>query len=474
MKRYVHLLLAALLVGGSVAGAGAFAAAESNEATGSNGATEREALSEAPAVTDAVPPNVTERWRRTYGGSGDDIFADLVRTDDGGYLLAGWKGGDDRDGWVVKVDAEGRKQWAKTFGGSGTDRFYGVAKTDSGYLLAGRTDREGGPKGWILELGPEGERRSERTPGPGAFYALEAADSGYVLAGWTSGDGRAGWALKLDRNGSRAWARSYAPPEGYDAGYVRDVVPANDSAGYYLAGKIEGDSDDAWALKVGADGAQVWSATAGGANRDDVWAAAPADSGVVVVGETESNSTGPRDGWLVKFDGEGTKAWERRHGGEGVQWLDSAMRTDSGYLFTGSSTAGPVGGADGYLLATDTEGNARATSYVGTDSWDKPWPHVRAHGNDGYVLAGQTSGDGAAGKDGWLVRVGPLGSASGTAGSDATATTNGTTVDALDGDTETATVGGGTSGGVPGFGVAAALVALLAAVLVGGRRIGRR
>ncbi|MFC4549864.1 PGF-CTERM sorting domain-containing protein, partial [Halorussus sp. GCM10023401] len=447
-------------------------ATKSNEVTASSEATEREALREMPAVTDAVSQNVTERWRRTYGGSGDDIFADVVRTDDGGYLLAGWKGGDDRDSWVVKVDAEGHRQWAKTFGGSGTDRFYGVAKTDSGYVLAGRTDREGGAKGWILELGPGGERRSERTPGPGAFYVLEADDSGYVLAGWTRGDGTEGWAMKLDRNGSRAWARSYAPPEGYDAGYVRDVVPANDSAGYYLAGKIEGDSDDAWALKVGADGAKAWSATAGGANRDDVWAAAPADSGLVVVGETESNSTGPRDGWLVKFDGDGTKAWERRHGGEGVQWLDSAMRTDSGYLFTGSSTAGPVGGADGYLLATDAEGNARASTYVGTDSWDKPWPHVRAH-DGGYVLAGQTSGDGAAGKDGWLVRVGPFVSAngSGTAGAE---TTSGTTANALDGDTETATASGGTAGGVPGFGVAAALVALLAAALVGGRRIGRR
>ena len=458
MKRHGHVLLAVMLVIGTVAAtfsAGALAATDS-------------ATVERPSEPAArATPDLPEQWRHTYGGSGDDIFADVVRTADGGYLAVGWKGGDDRDGWVVKTDGEGTEQWTKTFGGSGTDRFYGVSKTDDGYLLAGRTDRDGGAKGWILELDAEGEKTNERTPGSGAFYALEADDSGYLLAGWTRGEGTEGWAMRLDRDGSEAWSRSYAAPDGYDSGYLRAVVPADD--GYYLAGKIEGDSDDAWALRVGPDGAQRWNATAGGPARDDVWAAASADSGVVVVGETESDSDGPRDGWLVKFDANGSQSWERRHGGSGVDWLDSAARTDDGYLFTGSSKTDS--GVDGYVLATDDDGTVRSESYYGTESWDKPWPHVPAHGG-GYVLAGQTAGDGADGKDGWLVRIGSDGGENATSG---TAETMGTTratsdANATNGamvpNTETATVQDGTSGGVPGFGFAVAVLSLLGATLL--------
>ncbi|NEU58325.1 hypothetical protein [Halorussus sp. MSC15.2] len=427
------------------------------------------------AVEAREPPTLPERWQRTYGGSGDDIFADAVRTDDGGYLLVGWTGGENRDGWVLKTDGEGNKQWAETLGGSGTDRLWGVARTDSGYLLAGRTDDDGA-NGWVVEMSADGETLENRTLGSGAFYAVERRDAGdatgYLLAGWTDGDGStAGWTVGLDANRSTAWQESHAVPEGYDAGYIRAIVPTD--TGYYLAGKIEGDSDDAWALRLAADGTREWQTTAGGPSRDDVWAAASAaspgpnasdaDAGFVLAGETESNSTGPRDGWLVKFGPDGTVEWEHRPGGEGTQWLDSAMRTDEGFLFTGGSDAGPKGSVDGYLLATDAAGESERQTYYGTDGWDKPWPAIRAHGG-GYLLAGQTSGNGATARDGWLLRIGGQ-SANGT-GTTGEATTDGggTTDEAMRGDTATATAT--SEGPIPGFGLDAALVALAGLLLV--------
>jgi PGF-CTERM protein len=192
----------------------------------------------------------------------------------------------------------------------------------------------------------------------------------------------------------------------------------------------------------------------------------------------------------VKFDSEGEVEWEQKPGGEGLQWLDSAMRTDDGYLFTGGSDAGPVGGVDGYVLATDAAGETRWESYYGTSGWDKPWPAIRAH-DGGYLLAGQTSGGGSEGKDGWLVRIGASNesdaaattsetTASGEAAatSETTATTEETDTDeasdtdettneAMRGETVTATAE--SEGGVPGFGVGAALVALAAVLLVARR-----
>ncbi|UPV76370.1 hypothetical protein M0R89_19615 (plasmid) [Halorussus limi] len=456
--------LVALLVGASVAAV--------LPAAATDGPPDGESTAEIEA---REPPNLPEQWRRTYGASGDDMFADVVRTDDGGYLLVGWTGGEDRDGWVLKTDAAGERQWAKTLGGSGTDRLWGLARTGDGYLLAGRTTTDSGPQGWLVEVGPDGAVRENRTVGEGAFYALERRDAGngttYLAAGWTRGEsGRDGWAVGLDADRSTAWQKRYAAPEGYSNGYLRAVVPTD--SGYYLAGKIAGDSDDAWALRVGPDGERAWQTTAGGASRDDVWAAAPAaadgnaSAGFVLAGETESNSTGPRDGWLVKFGPEGAVEWERRPGGEGTQWLDSAMRTEDGYLFTGGSDAGPKGSVDGYALATDAAGESRWQKYYGTDGWDKPWPAVRAH-DGGYLLAGQTSGDGATGKDGWLVKIGGSGDGGGNATPVETTDPAETTAEAMRGDTATATAD--PEGGVPGFGVGAALVAL-AGLLLAARR----
>jgi hypothetical protein len=410
-------------------------------------------------------PALPEQWQRTYGGEGDDTFADVVRTDDGGYLAVGWAGGEDRDGWVVKTDAKGEVQWERTFGESGTDRFYGVARTEDGYVLAGRTDRDGSPRGWVVEIGPGGEPVDERTPGPGAFYALEPDESGYLLAGWARGDGREGWALRLDANRSTEWAETYPTPESYGDGYLRAIVPRE--SGYYVAGKVEGDSDDGWALAIGSDGAAEWQTTAGGPDRDDVWAAAPADDGFLFAGETESDSTGPRDGWLVKVGANGSVEWERRPGGNGTQWLDSAMQTEEGFLFTGSSNTGPYGSADGYVVATDADGRIAEESYYGTSGWDKPWPAIRAH-DGGYLLAGQTAGADAEGRDGWLVRIGATDATETATTADESATDTptdeGPATTALRAETATGTETPST--GVPGFGPTAAVLGLLLAVLV--------
>ena len=443
---------------------------------------------DAPNRTDArAPPDLPEQWQETYGASGDDMFADVARTDDGGYLLVGWTGEEDRDGWVLKVDGEGEKQWEETLGGPDTDRLWALAETGDGYLLGGRTTTQNGPQGWLVEVGPDGAVRENRTVGEGAFYALERRDAGnstgFLAAGWTRGDGgRDGWAVGLDAERATVWQESYQTPEGYGDGYLRAVVPTD--AGYYLAGKIEGDSDDAWALRIGDGGEVAWQATAGGPSRDDVWAAASASAddsanssadaaaGFVLAGETESDSTGPRDGWLVKFGSEGAVEWEQKPGGEGLQWLDSAMRTDDGYLFTGGSDAGPVGGVDGYVLATDPAGETRWETYYGTSGWDKPWPAIRAH-DGGYLLAGQTSGGDSEGKDGWLVKVGAsngsdaAATTTGEAGTSERTETAGTTDEAIRGETATATAE--PEGGVPGFGVGATLVAL-AALLLAARR----
>ena len=86
----------------------------------------------------------SQQWSKTYDGGAGDYSFDVVQTSDGGYALAGERGGGPwplpgyGDFWLVKTDADGNELWNVAHGGSGYDQAYSLVQTsDGGYALAG-------------------------------------------------------------------------------------------------------------------------------------------------------------------------------------------------------------------------------------------------------------------------------------------------------------------------------------------------
>ncbi|WP_158267548.1 GEVED domain-containing protein [Adhaeribacter arboris] len=116
-------------------------------------------------------------WDKRFGGILDEELRASVQTSDGGYLLAGKsfsnKSGNktqnsqgSSDYWIVKTDADGMYQWDKRYGGSEAEELRAVIKTpDGGLLLAGKSisgvsgDRtqpsQGGADFWLVKVAPE-------------------------------------------------------------------------------------------------------------------------------------------------------------------------------------------------------------------------------------------------------------------------------------------------------------------------------
>ena len=94
-------------------------------------------------------------WDKTFSGSYNEIANSIVQTTDGGYAVAGHKGG---DMWVIKLDASGNKTWDKTFGGRSYDRANAIVQTkDGGYAVAGYTSKgAGGYDMWVITLDKDG------------------------------------------------------------------------------------------------------------------------------------------------------------------------------------------------------------------------------------------------------------------------------------------------------------------------------
>ena len=81
---------------------------------------------------------------KTYGDQNTDLSLSLEKITNGGYLITGNVYPSDfgmQDGFVLKVDNEGRTKWNKKFGGKYQDGlFSGIETQDSSFLAVGFTN----------------------------------------------------------------------------------------------------------------------------------------------------------------------------------------------------------------------------------------------------------------------------------------------------------------------------------------------
>jgi hypothetical protein len=92
------------------------------------------------------------QWQNTIGGDYFDFLHYITQTPDGGYIVGGSSNSDisgdksensngGHDYWIVKLDSIGVIQWQYTIGGSEYDDLRSVVRTtDGGFLLAGFSD----------------------------------------------------------------------------------------------------------------------------------------------------------------------------------------------------------------------------------------------------------------------------------------------------------------------------------------------
>lgn len=149
-----------------------------------------------------------------YGGSGNDLLADIIKTDNGYVFTAntdshdgdvsGGHGSDDF--WVVKIDNDGKIIWQKCLGGSKSDYPKYITQTeDSGYIVIGHAKSyDGDVSGnhtewdrndiWIVKIDSEGEIVWEHCFGGlgserfiGRHTVIKKSDHHFVIAGRSQG-----------------------------------------------------------------------------------------------------------------------------------------------------------------------------------------------------------------------------------------------------------------------------------------------
>ena len=383
---------------------------------------------------------------RLYGGTLFEEIRSIVRTSDGGYVVAATtvsNNGDvtnnhgSNDAWIMKLDAGGNKVWTKLFGGSGDDEALAmIATTDGGYIFTGSTTSMDGDiigktsldaDAWVMKIDANGNKVWSKTyggNGPDNPVSITATvNGGYAIAGFTgsnNGDingnhgGSDAMVIAIDANGTKVWAKAFG-------GTLMDhawAIAAKADGSLVIAGRTHsndgdlsghnGGTEDILVMKIDGDGNKVWSKLFGGSADDYSFSIIVTDDGgYAVAGNTRSNSGdvsgnhGMQDGWMLKLDAGGNKQWQKAYGGSGNDGFQSVNKTaDGGYIFAGSAASndgdvsGNRGNSDAWILKVDASGNKQWSKLFGGLNFDAFGVAIDA-GDGSYAVIGNTlSNDG--------------------------------------------------------------------------------
>jgi hypothetical protein len=146
--------------------------------------------------------------------------------------------------------------------------------------------------------------------------------------------------------------------------------------------------EDFWIIKINSEGQKVWDKTIGGNHFDYLTSIIPTiEGGFIVIGNSDSDISGDvteirngsSDFWIMKFDKQGNKLWERMFGGSKIDNSKSIIATsDGGFLIGGVSNSDISG--DKSEESKDTDGKKGSRDYWilkinknGNKVWDKTY-----------------------------------------------------------------------------------------------------
>lgn len=282
-------------------------------------------------------------WQVSLGGTAEDQAKAIRQTSDGGYIVVGESNSLDGDVsapkgnydiWVVKLDGAGNIDWEKSYGGTDFDVPADVLITeDNGYLIAGKTvssngdvtsnhgntdcwlfkTDDAGTLSWQVSLGGTGfdeSRALSKLPGGGyQLLAYSQSLDGNLTYNHGAGDF---WLVQTDNTGSLNRQRVFggslnddpAAMVSFDNGFA--LVGAVGSNDFHVKGN-HGNSD-VWVMKTGNAGNFLWQKAFGGSNSDVATAIMQSgNSNLFIAGNTQSNdgdvsgNHGSSDFWVLKL-----------------------------------------------------------------------------------------------------------------------------------------------------------------------------
>lgn len=340
----------------------------------------------------------TINWQKNYGGISHDGAFDVISTNDGGFICLGYSdspiGGNktevkygDFDYWVIKFDELGNEIWQKTYGGNLADSGSEILKTNDGnYLLVGAssssvsgnktTPNKGIVDYWLVKIDDLGNIIWDKTIGGSGYEVISDSyidDSGNIyLAGHSSSNqsfdktensfgGKDVWIVKLSSNGDVIWSKTI----GTDAN-ERFAFFAFDGKNIFINTTLEpnttpnignvasqSSNGDFLLIKMDTSGTIVWDKKYGGNGYEDSQGIICVNSNLIlfgisysnISGDKTENSRGGADLWCVLVNGNnGNVIRDKTFGGVNDEFFGAVYQIDMNNFLLAINTNSSVSG----------------------------------------------------------------------------------------------------------------------------------
>lgn len=307
------------------------------------------------------PAQPRVQWDLVIDGEGITFPRDMVKTADGGFVLAGTDVPPNLNSSeisLIKVDSSGEVEWSRMI-------------SEDDYTSC--------------------------------FALANAVAGGFILAGYVSdGNERRLFLVKTGEEGEVGWSQVYRNRDGI----VNSIIRTQDD-GYVLAGQIvENEDENIFMMKTNDEGRELWWHVYGGERYEDCQEVIETeDEGLVIAGSTESFGAGNQDYYLIKTNSAGEIQWSRTFGGRSFDNAHAVIQTpDGGYAIAGQTESFGAGDSDILLVKTDDNGQQQWRRTFGNANGEVCTSLLRTF-DGGYALAGSYRRIGVNRRDLLLVRA---------------------------------------------------------------------
>lgn len=374
------------------------------------------------AGTTKEMPLASSQWVNTFGGSSNDLFADLATTSDGGVVTVGITFSPEGRrpeasqtgtcGVIAKYNNKGKLQWNKLYDSDESVTFEDVTVlSDGSIIVVGYTSAtdffspaeykcSGTTEGVILKLNSKGEEIWRRAVGGSAtdliYCVYPTNDGGFVIGGKSESTDsdfknvgtllRKAFVFKCDANGNIVWRQALSGSKHCSAD---DIVVNSSGDVYAVISNASGDGEFAdlegaktgrrtsVVMKLSKTGSVLWKKIfydTGATNIQSIELSS--DGGCVIAGNYTSGTggnkysfkdiynggaAGTNDGMIIKIDAAGVTRWYLPLIGFENDYITGITKVDGGYAVSGYTAS------SNRDFAISGEGNYDAYIYTITE-----------------------------------------------------------------------------------------------------------
>ncbi len=223
------------------------------------------------------------------------------------------------------------------------------------------------------------------------YSAIQTSDGGFAMAGEADSTGWFGFRLvRTNAEGDSLWSYKYRQ-RNYDCCFA--IIQTADD-GFALAGYTSAfgaTSEDFSLVKVNSEGELQWSRSYGGRSTDICQSIVQVDDGgFVLAGYTRSFGSGGADFWLLRTNSDGDSLWSHTYGGSyNDQCYSATQNADGGISLVGGSMSDWESSSDAWLVRTDAEGDSLWSRSFGGEEKDL-FSSIVESGDGDLILLGQS------------------------------------------------------------------------------------